>query len=96
VNPYPHKFTRTHRIDEFRAAYDPKITEKGVFVETETVKITGRVMTIRSSGAKLIFLDLEGDSAKVQLMATASNYTGGNFDDLHTSIRRGDIIGVEG
>jgi lysyl-tRNA synthetase class 2 len=53
-------------------------------------------MTIRSSGAKLIFFDLEGDSAKIQLMATAANFTGGNFDDLHTSIKRGDIIGVEG
>ena len=33
VNPYPHKFTRTHRIDEFRKAYDATLTEKNVFVE---------------------------------------------------------------
>ena len=61
-----------------------------------TVKITGRVMTIRSQGAKLIFIDLEGDSTKVQLFCSASNYTGGAFDDLHQTIKRGDIIGVEG
>ena len=67
-----------------------------MFIEDQTVKITGRVMTIRSSGAKLIFFDLEGDSAKIQLMATFTNYTGGNFDELHTAIKRGDIIGVEG
>jgi len=41
-----------------------------VFLEEESVKITGRVMTIRAQGAKLIFIDLEGDSTKVQLMAT--------------------------
>jgi hypothetical protein len=30
----------------------------------------------RESGAKLIFLDLTEDSAKVQLFATAANYEG--------------------
>ena len=52
-------------------------------------------MTIRAAGSKLLFIDIEGDSAKVQLMATATNYTG-NFDDLHQAVRRGDLIGVEG
>ena len=33
VNPYPHKFTRTHRIDEFRKNYDSVLTENNVFVE---------------------------------------------------------------
>lgn len=32
-NPYPHKFNRTHKLDEFHAAYDTKITEKSVFLE---------------------------------------------------------------
>jgi lysyl-tRNA synthetase, class II len=98
INPYPHKFARTHRIDEFRAQFESKITEKGVFSEdpAHTVKITGRVMTIRSQGAKLIFIDLEGDQAKVQLFCSANEYKAGNFDALHTTIKRGDIIGVEG
>jgi lysyl-tRNA synthetase class 2 len=98
VNPYPHKFQRSHRIDEFRAQFESKLTEKGVFFEDAemTVKITGRVMTIRASGAKLLFIDLEGDSAKVQLMATANEYKGGAFDELAASLKRGDIVGIEG
>jgi lysyl-tRNA synthetase class II len=45
--------------------------EKGIFLEDETVRVAGRVMTIRAQGQKLIFLDLEGDSTKVQLTATS-------------------------
>lgn len=73
VNPYPHKFTRTHRIDEFRTTYEASITEN-VFIEDQTVSLTGRILSIRASGAKLIFIDLEGDNAKVQIMATINNY----------------------
>lgn len=39
---------------------------------------------------------MEGDSTKLQVMATASNYTGGDFEELHSTLRRGDIVGVEG
>jgi len=52
-------------------------------------------MTIRASGAKLLFIDLEGDSTKVQLLATASEYKG-VFEELAASLKRGDIVGIEG
>ena len=65
VNPYPHKFTRTHRIDEFRRDYQEQLTENNTFVEDMTVAITGRIMSIRGAGASLIFIDLEGDNSKV-------------------------------
>ena len=52
-------------------------------------------MTIRASGAKLVFIDLEGDSTKIQLFCSAGNYTG-VFDDIQSTIKRGDIIGVTG
>ena len=57
--------------------------------------LTGRIMSIRGAGASLIFIDLEGDSSKVQVMANANSYDG-DFSQLHSSLRRGDIIGVEG
>ena len=57
--------------------------------------MTGRVMSIRAAGPKLIFIDLHGDDAKVQIMATAQNYEG-DFDQIHNNIRRGDIVGVNG
>ena len=69
INPYPHKFTRTHRIDEFRRDYDEQITEK-VFIEDQTVSLTGRIMAIRGAGANLIFIDLEGE-AELNRLAVA-------------------------
>lgn len=57
--------------------------------------LAGRVMSMRSAGNKLIFLDLVGDEHKVQLMCTSNNYEG-DFDKLHHDVKRGDIIGVEG
>lgn len=47
TNPYPHKFTRTHQIDQFRREYDETITENDHFVEDMTVSLTGRIMAIR-------------------------------------------------
>ena len=41
-----------------------------------TVALTGRIMAIRGAGASLIFIDLEGDSAKVQVLAQADHYQG--------------------
>ena len=67
-----------------------------MFVEDEKVAITGRISVIRGAGAKLLFIDLEGDSSKIQVFANAANYTGGDFEDLKISLRRGDLIGVEG
>ena len=74
INPYPHKFSRTHRIDQFREVFETECTEESKFDESTTVAITGRIKSLRGAGAKLIFIDLEGDGAKVQIMATASHY----------------------
>jgi lysyl-tRNA synthetase class II len=53
------------RLDEFHNTYTQKAIEKGVFIEEETISLTGRIMSIRASGAKLLFLDLHGDEHKV-------------------------------
>jgi lysyl-tRNA synthetase class 2 len=81
--------------NEFHTHYAEIITEKDVFLEDQSVSLAGRVMSIRAAGAKLIFIDLVGDETKVQVMASASTYQG-NFDEIHTNVRRGDIIGIEG
>ena len=94
-NPYPHKYERTHRIDDFVKHFEPLPIEKGVFIEDQLVRVTGRIMSVRAAGPKLVFIDLTGDDAKIQIMATAQNYQG-DFDQLHVAVRRGDIVGVEG
>lgn len=95
-NPYPHKFSRTHKLNEFIAEFNPKVEGKDVFLEDVTVAVTGRVISIRAQGQKLVFIDLQGDDVKIQVFANATNYTGGVFDDIIKNVKRGDIIGVDG
>jgi len=94
-NPYPHKFHRTLRIDEFTNKYSGKEIQNNVFLEDVTESITGRIMSIREASAKLVFIDLHGDEHKVQVLLTANAYKG-DFEFIRTSMRRGDIIGVTG
>ena len=65
-----------------------------MFIEEEKVAVTGRVMSIRSQGKGLIFIDLHGDDHKVQVLAAKDRYLA-DFEQLRT-VKRGDIIGVEG
>lgn len=60
--------------------------------------MAGRVHAIRESGAKLIFYDLRGEGVKLQVMANARSYGGGEpqFATDTEKIRRGDIIGING
>jgi len=64
-NPYPHKFNRTMRIDEYTTRYGELLNENGVFKEDVKESLTGRIHMIRDAGSKLIFIDLVGDEAKV-------------------------------
>jgi lysyl-tRNA synthetase class 2 len=64
-NPYPHKFERTHRIDELVKHFEPIPIEKGIFLEDQLIRIAGRIMSVRAAGPKLVFIDLHGDDAKI-------------------------------
>lgn len=63
--PYPHKFDVKLTLKEFKDKFDHVCTEKGVILETETTSIAGRVMSIRSMGAGLMFYDIQGDGIKI-------------------------------
>ena len=97
-NPYPHKFLQSIQLPHYVAKY--KDIEPGTRLE-ETVSVTGRVMRKAASGAKLIFFDLVGEGSKVQIMCDARTFEGAglslaDFQALMNSVKRGDIIGVEG
>ena len=64
-NPYPHKFQRDMTIPQFREKYEPMQIDNSVFLENEKIAITGRVIFLRPSGAKLLFIDLNEDGAKL-------------------------------
>lgn len=89
---YPHKFTATLSIPEFRAAFDDVPTGES---RPETiVSIAGRIHLQRPSGKKLVFYQVQGDGESLQIVADQAACTA-NWD-VHAVIRRGDIVGVRG
>lgn len=95
THPYPHKFNVTISLENFIEKYSNSIAD-GVTLD-DTVSVAGRIHSIRTSSAKLIFYDLRGEGVKIQVMANARAYI--NEDEYTTDtnkIKRGDIIGIEG
>ena len=94
-NPYPHKFHVTQDMRSFREQYAD--AANGSEVEGATASLAGRIMSVRGSG-KLVFYDLQADGHKVQVMSSMRKYAGGEeaFREIHSRLRRGDIIGVTG
>jgi lysyl-tRNA synthetase class 2 len=94
-NPFPHKFKVTISLPDFIQKYNG-ITKKNEFLP-DVVQVAGRVHSIRKSGSSLIFYDLVGDDAKIQILVNRSNHKGKkSFEETHDPIRRGDFIGVIG
>jgi hypothetical protein len=62
---YPHNFRTTTTIPEFNTMY--QYLGPGERRPETRVALAGRVNTIRRSGKSLVFLELKGDGAKVQV-----------------------------
>jgi len=96
THPYPHKFSVSHTLANFRQIYDSKCIENNVFLE-ESVTIAGRITNIRTMGANLIFYDIIGDGQKLQIVANSKTHEGElDYKSTHHPIKRGDIIGAKG
>eukprot|EP00903_Cladosiphon_okamuranus_P010838 g10239.t1 len=94
TNPYPHKFHSTISVPEFVAKFkDVEVGEK----QGDVVSLAGRIVKKREQG-KLLFYVLKADGADVQIMASLSDYEGGEeaFWKTNGLLRRGDLIGVTG
>ncbi|KAL9265860.1 Lysine--tRNA ligase, cytoplasmic-like protein [Drosera capensis] len=96
INPYPHKFFVSMPIPDYIKKYGA--SENGVHEEDIQVSLAGRIMSKRTSSTKLFFYDLHGRGAKVQVMADArtSELDEAEFYKFHSSVKRGDIVGVTG
>lgn len=98
-NPYPHKFHVSIQIPEYVQKYAS--LNPGEQRTDESVSLAGRVVRKAASGAKLLFFDLRGEGARVQVMCDARNFqTGGlelpEFQRLMNKVKRGDIVGIDG
>jgi lysyl-tRNA synthetase class 2 len=92
---YPHKFHTNISVPDFVAKYAH--LGKGEQLKEEKVAVAGRVLLKRAAGAKLMFYDLRGDGTTVQILSDARDYEGEEeFKQIHSLLRRGDIIGVVG
>lgn len=97
---HPHKFSVTHTTSELKAEFDTEELEAGTKLET-VVSVAARVYNKRSSGTKLIFYDVLNDGVKLQVLARKNEHSeeeanGLPFEDVHSLINRGDIVGFTG
>ncbi|KAI9320097.1 lysyl-tRNA synthetase [Dichotomocladium elegans] len=93
-DPYPHKFQVDTSISEFIQKYkDIPIGERR---DDVVISVAGRIHNKRASGAKLRFYDLHGEGDKIQIMASAQDHEGDDYNKTHDLLRRGDIVGVIG
>ncbi|KAG0302997.1 lysyl-tRNA synthetase [Linnemannia gamsii] len=89
--PYPHKFQVSISVPAFIEKYSGL---KAGDVEEEIVTVAGRLHNMRTMG-KLRFYDLHSDGLKIQITAQAQD-SERDFNEVHDSLRRGDIVGVRG
>ena len=98
-NPYPHKFHVSMQVPEYISQYGS--LEPGEQRKEESVSIAGRVVRKAASGSKLLFFDLRGEGARVQVMCDARNFQEAglelvDFQRLMNAVKRGDIVGING
>ncbi|EOD34193.1 putative Lysyl-tRNA synthetase [Emiliania huxleyi CCMP1516] len=105
ANPYPHKFQTSMQLPDYVAKYES--IGSGEMSADGGVGLAGRIATKRAGGkGRLVFFDVVGDGAKVQVFASAdkfSDYAGlekdekaARFSALMSTLKRGDIVGVRG
>ncbi|VEU21501.1 DEKNAAC102727 [Brettanomyces naardenensis] len=92
-NPYPHKFSVSIELDDFRKKYND--LKRGETLPEVQVSVAGRIMVKRESGSKLKFYSIASDGNVLQILAQAQD-SDGDFQDMHKELRRGDVIGVVG
>lgn len=87
INPYPHRFDRSHNFKEIRAGFDTlSQTEK-------KVSTCGRIITVRGHG-KTLFATLSDEFERMQLYFRKDRLA--DKFDLFQYFDSGDFIGVEG
>ncbi|EAZ27635.1 hypothetical protein OsJ_11579 [Oryza sativa Japonica Group] len=96
VNPYPHKFLANITVADYIEKY--KSMNVGDKLVDVTECLAGRIMTKRAQSSKLLFYDLYGGGEKVQVFADArtSELEDNEFIKFHSTLKRGDIVGVCG
>jgi lysyl-tRNA synthetase class 2 len=91
-NPYPHKFHVSISLGKFIEKYSS--LKDGERVQ-EQVTVAGRLHNMRAQSKGLVFYDLKGEGVKIQIMASSQD-SERDFQEVHSILQRGDIVGVKG
>ncbi len=95
---YPRISPRGNRVSipKFRQTYANVTTSTPA---SEEVLLHGRIMSLRKSGPKLVFMDLRGDFETVQVMVNQKNVAAISPEEFKRTFHpmlRGDIVSVTG
>ena len=85
VDPYPHRFERTHGIGEILAQFDA--------LKDKPVRTAGRILSIRVMG-KSVFAHLADGSGRMQIYVKKDE-VGEKLWEIWNLLDLGDFIGVE-
>ncbi|MDG1848712.1 MAG: lysine--tRNA ligase [Candidatus Marinimicrobia bacterium] len=86
INPYPHKFSPTHKSIEILDGFNN--------LENKNVCIAGRIMALRKMG-KAAFIHVMDDKGRIQIFIKKDN-VGENVYDAFKLMDIGDFIGISG
>lgn len=89
IEPYPLRFERTHSAQDALEHFDELSTSQ------ETVRLAGRILTIRKMG-KAAFAHIEDASGRIQLYLRLNILGEEAFRNVIDLFDLGDIIGAEG
>ena len=97
---YPHKFDVQDRISDVVKNYCDHLG-KGERAAADPggglVSVAGRIHGVRQASKNLHFIDLKSSNGDIQVKANVKHYSSeANFSKDVLTLRRGDIIGVEG
>ena len=93
IDPYPHRYKRTHSSSEARLFFEEERDRVGDDVRTSEVSVAGRIVNFRKMG-NASFLDLQDGHGKIQALLRRNN-----LKDTYESIKNldiGDWLGVQG
>lgn len=94
IDPYPHKFHVTRTLPDY--IHQHGHLDNGESLPDVTESVAGRIFAIRAA-KKLCFVDLRGDGMKLQVKVYEKSFsTPDEYAFYINTLRRGDIVGVEG
>ncbi len=93
IEPYPHRYRRTHTIEEAVAFFRAEETGEGGETRTAPVSLSGRIMAMRGMG-RASFIDLQDGSGQIQVHLRRDVL--GEGYELVRDLDLGDFLGAQG